>query len=304
MQYKKGIALASCCIFVIVISFIMPVYGEVKSLKTDKTFYIKESTIIFSGTVDKNDFRKQVNIVIHDPQNNFVGITGGFSGDDNTFQVNVKTTDQQFHDRFATKGIYNATAFITTEQNGTVVSFDFSPDGSTVIHVQGGKSTEEIKPSAQNGNTVTSKEPTPKQEAIKNEKSIYDKINERIEYAKKLKESQTRTPTKIDLSEGITLQAYGDTLASQVTTASEQQPPFIFIAAIAGSGVVSAISIYILKNRGRRPNDKQSNKNVNLGKSGTGSEDDYPLVILKNRLANGEITIEEYNEIKNALKEQ
>ena len=134
MQHRKLVMLASCCFFVIVISFIMPVYGEVKSLKTDKTFYIKGSTIIFSGTVDKNDFRKMVNIVIHDPGNKFVGITAGFSEDDNTFQVAVKTTDAQFKDKFALKGTYNAPAFITVEGSGAVVSFDFSPDGSPVIH--------------------------------------------------------------------------------------------------------------------------------------------------------------------------
>jgi len=304
MQYRKGIAISICILFVITISFALSAYAEVKSLKTDKSFYIKGSTIIFSGLVDKNDFHKQVNLVIHDPQNNFVGISGGFSDDDNKFEIIVKTTDPQFHDRFSVKGTYNATAFITVEKNGTVVSFDFSPDGSPVIHAQQGeKSTEETKPPVQNDNTVTNNGLTQKQETTSEEKSIYDKINERIEYAKKLRESQTKTPLKIDVSESLTVQAYGDTSASQVTT-TEQQPPLITImAAIGGGGMTIGTVIFLLNKRGHGTNNKGSNKKVNSGKSITSSTGDYPLVILKNRLANGEITIEEYNEIKNALKE-
>lgn len=304
MQYRKGVAISTCILFIITISFVLPAYAEVKSLKTDKSFYIKGSTIIFSGIVDKNDFHKQVNLVIHDPQNNFVGISGGFSDDDNKFEIMVKTSDPQFHDRFSVKGTYNATAFITVEKNGTVVSFDFSPDGSLVIHAQQGeKSTEETKPPAQNDNTVTNNGLTQKQDTTNNEKSIYDKINERIEYAKKLRESQTKTPLKIDVSESLTIQAYGDTAASQVTI-TEQQPPLIAImAAIGGGGMTIGTVIFLLNKRGHGSNNKGSNKKINSGKSITSSADDYPLVILKNRLANGEITIEEYNEIKNALKE-
>ena len=178
MQYRKGIAISTCILLIIVISFMLPAYAEVKSLKTDKSFYIKGSTIIFSGTVDKNDFHKQVNLVVSDPQNNFVGISGSFSDDDNKFEIVVKTTDPQFHDRFSIKGTYNATAFITVEKNGTVVSFDLSPDGSPVIHTQQGeKPTEESKPPVQNDNTVTNNEPTQKQETTNDGKSIYDKID-------------------------------------------------------------------------------------------------------------------------------
>ena len=109
MQYANKVMLVSCCFLVILISFIVPVYGEVKSLKTDKTFYVKGDTIIFSGTVDKNDFRKQVNLVIYDPKNQFVGISGSFSEEDSTFQIQVKTTDPQFNNKFTLKGTYNAT---------------------------------------------------------------------------------------------------------------------------------------------------------------------------------------------------
>ena len=304
MLYRKGIAISTCILFIIVISFMLPAYAEVKSLKTDKSFYIKGSTIIFSGTVDKNDFHKQVNLVVSDPQNNFVGISGGFSDDDNKFEIMVKTTDPQFHDRFSVKGTYNATAFITVEKNGTVVSFDLSPDGSPVIHTQQGeKPTEETKPPVQNDNTVTNNELTQKQETTNDGKSIYDKINERIEYAKKLRESQTKTPLKIDVSESLNIQAYGDTSATQPTATEPQSPLITIMVAIAGGGIAIGTVIYSLNKRGHGSNNKGSNKKISLGKSITSSTEDYPLVILKNRLANGEITIEEYNEIKNALKE-
>ena len=304
MQYRKGIAISTCILFIIVISFMLPAYAEVKSLKTDKSLYVKGDTIIFSGTVDKNGFHKQVNLVVYGPQNNFVGISGSFSDDDNKFEIVVKTTDPQFHDRFSIKGTYNATAFITVEKNGTVVSFDLSPDGSPVIHTQQGeKPTEESKPSVQNDNTVTNNELTQKQETTNDGKSIYDKINERIEYAKKLRESQTKTPLKIDVSESLNVQAYGDTSASQPTATEQQSPLITIMVAIAGGGIAIGTVIYSLNKRGHVQNSKGSNKKIGLGKSITSSTEDYPLIILKNRLANGEITIEEYNEIKNALKE-
>ncbi len=330
MQYRKGIAISICILFVITISFALSAYAEVKSLKTDKSFYIKGSTIIFSGLVDKNDFHKQVNLVIHDPQNNFVGISGGFSDDDNKFEVMVKTTDPQFHDRFSVKGTYNATAFITVEKNGTVVSFDFSPDGTSVVHPQ---TTTEPAPNA---------EPKPQvqdtsggqaqtdltQKTSDSEKSVQERIQERIEMAKKQREALTKPPVQTAPAEKTTVnQTTNDNVVnntvSKPVSQTEEKPvttnlnpdqffpssdSFVYaIAGIVGAGVIMAV-IYRVKNKNKnktkdKPEEKHEEKIETIQKTIPQPEEQYPLMILKNRLAKGEITIEEFNELKDALKE-
>lgn len=330
MQYRKEVLLASCCFFVMVISFIIPVYGEVKSLKTDKTFYTKGSTIIFSGNADKTDFQKLVNIVIHDPENKFVGITGGFSDDDGAFEISVKTTDSQFQDKFALKGTYNATAFITVEGSGAVVSFDFSPDGSPVVHPQ---TTTEPAPNA---------EPKPQvqdtsggqaqtdltQQTSDGEKSVQERIQERIEMAKKQREALTKPPVQTAPAEKTTVnQTTNDNVVnntvSKPVSQTEEKPVttdlnpsqffpssdwFVYvIAGIVGAGVIMAV-IYRVKNKNKnktkdKPEEKQEEKIETIQKIILPPEDQYPLMILKSRLAKGEITIEEFNELKDALKE-
>lgn len=331
MQYK--IMLVICCFFVITISFAIPVYGEVKSLKADKTLYANGDTIIFSGTVDKEDFRKMVNIVIHDPQNNFVGITAGFSEEDNTFHIPVKTTDAQFQNKFALKGTYNATAFITVESKGITLGFDFSPDGSPVVHSQ---TTTPVPPPK----TETTEEPKPKQDVTSQTqpdttqqtsdggKSVQEKIQERIEIAKKQREALSKPPVQTAPTENhivnqtSSVNVVNNTVTKPVTHTEEKSAgtdmntgqfdldssSFIYaIAGIVGAAAVAAI-IYGVKNKKKNkkqaePKDEQAQKTEAQEKTILPPEDQYPLMILKNRLAKGEITIEEFNELKDALKE-
>ena len=310
----------------------MPVYGEVKSLKTDKTFYIKGSTIIFSGTVDKNDFRKMVNIVIHDPENKFVGITAGFSEDNSTFQISVKTTDPPFQDKFALKGTYNATAFITVEGSGSVVSFDFSPDGSPVVHPQTTTKPEpapnaEPKPQVQDTSGGQVKTDVT-QQTSDGEKSVQERIQERIEMAKRQREALSNPPIQTAPTENTPINQTSNVnvvnnAVSKPVSQTEEKPAttdlnpsqffpssgsFVYpIAGIVVAGVIIAV-IFSIKNKNKnktkdKPEEKQEEKTETTQKTILPPEDQYPLMILKNRLAKGEITIEEFNELKDALKE-
>lgn len=329
MQYRKGIAVSTCILFIIVISFMLSAYAEVKSLKTDKSFYIKGSTIIFSGTVDKNDLHKQVNLVIYDPQNNFVGISGGFSNDDNKFEIMVKTTDPQFHDRFSLKGTYNATAFIAVEKNGTVASFDFSPDGSPVAHQQATtQSPHKVEPTPQVQDMASEQtQPAVTQQTSAGEKSVQEKIQERIEMAKRQREALSKPPVQTAPSENtIVNQTSGANVVNNTVTKPATQTEeksagtdlnanqfdlgsssFTYvISGIAGVGAI-AVVIYGIKSKNKnktksRPEQLREEK-AEAPPTSTPPQDEYPLMILKNRLAKGEITIEEFNELKEALKE-
>lgn len=321
MKHKRLFALS--CFFVIAISLIMPAYADVLTFKTDKTFYKKGDKIIFSGIVEKGDFGELVTIVIDDPSGEFVRLAQAYPDIDDKFQVTVDTQP-----KFLSHGIYNATAFLTNKTNGIMINFDFLLDGSPVIHpepvVESGQETEEGQPQQEDA-PASDTEPTPNSKTNGDEKSIQEKIKERIEAAKKLKESpnpldetneniinQTVSNSSITTNGETSVDNSGvdenklDT--TNMVSATDLGHNLLYVVIGLGvTGVVGAV-IYGMKHKSRRKTDHSSRftseeKNESLQKTTTQSEDDYALMILKNRLAKGEITIDEFNELKKALKE-
>jgi len=78
------------------------------------------------------------------------------------------------------------------------------------------------------------------------------------------------------------------------------------LIALAGAGVIVAV-LYVKKNKLWFNSDFKSTNRRDDSMKPVEKEDDtvedYSLMILKNRLAKGEITIEEFNRLKDALKE-
>ena len=80
------------------------------------------------------------------------------------------------------------------------------------------------------------------------------------------------------------------------------------LIALAGAGVIIAV-MYGKKNKLWFNSDFKLIKKQNVDDSEKSIEkndfveEDYSFMILKNRLAKGEITIEEFNRLKDALKE-
>ena len=50
--------------------------------------------------------------------------------------------------------------------------------------------------------------------------------------------------------------------------------------------------------------EKESKKETDSSKSAEISDEDYNILVLKNRLAKGEITIDEFRALKKALKQE
>ncbi len=158
---------------------------------------------------------------------------------------------------------------------------------------------------------------TPNQPQTNNStQSIEEIIQQRIENAKRLQELLQAKSNEISLNESMSLgDVIGNTTLSQTPTLKNIVSSFDFsnllypLIALAGVGVIIAV-LYGKKNRlWFTPSYKSINTHdsgdsmESVEKDSDSVEDDYSLMILKNRLAKGEITIEEFNRLKDALKE-
>lgn len=123
--------LAFVVFFAIILAtnYFVPITADSVSIRTDKLLYPEGEQITFLGTVEEADFNEPVNVVIRDSDNNFVVMGSSFSGSDGKFEIKVSADE-----KFVNKGMYTVTLFLNDVQTDEKTYFDFSPDGSTVIH--------------------------------------------------------------------------------------------------------------------------------------------------------------------------
>lgn len=310
MKHKRPFVVS--CLFVIAFSLMIPVYADVLTFKTDKIFYGRTSTIMFSGTVEQDDFGNLVTIVIEDPNGNFVKLLQAYPDADDKFQKSLDVS------KFYTDaGTYNATAFLTNKTNGIVIDFDIEKQRPVTTQPVTQQMSE---PKQEENKPVFDTQTIQNSDSGDATKTIQEKIKERIEAAKKLKESQTKIIENLDnkttsattpVTNNATSTDNSNTGeeksdATQETKASLDSNLLYVIIGLGGAGAAGAV-VYSVKNK-PKPKDYSSyftpvEKTEAAQKPDVQSDDDYALMILKNRLAKGEITIEEFNELKKALKE-
>lgn len=246
-----------------------PVYAEVTSLQTGRSLYSIDMQISFTGSTESADSQKLVNLVIQDPYGKIVLMTGGFAEPNGTFHITVNTNDES---QFGIKGTYSATAFVNEKSTGKTIFFDFSPDGSPVAHVVPQQSA--VGTSKNSGTNTTQ----------------YGLGSKRYEYS--LYESPDISD-KIAASKNSILATSGQ-LAGPNDLSGVVYPVMIaFGAAIVG---------FIFYRRVKRSKVAGGDK-LPEPASEEGGETDYAMMILKNRLAKGEITIDEFKATKAALGE-
>jgi len=88
MGFEKNITLVLFGILVLLI--ISPAYAEVTSFQLDETFYIKGDQISYSGTVD-TDSSGLVSIIFRDGNDDFVLLAQAYIQPDSTFQKSIST---------------------------------------------------------------------------------------------------------------------------------------------------------------------------------------------------------------------
>ncbi len=321
MTVRKEKLLVLCCFFVIAVALIMPAYADIKSFKTDKTFYKKGDKIIFSGTTEEEDVGEFVTVIIEDPAGNFVTLRQGYVTIDKNFTITIDTKE-----KFASHGIYNATGFVENKTNSVWKTFDFSLDGSPVVHptsqpAPAPQPTQQPAPQPQPTSTPTQQPSQPNEEnqnESDDELTIQEKIKERIEAAQKQKEAQANPPPQTESGSTVDQTTTGESTATsddttmtgdKSSTAGISVPidlgsnMLYVVIGLGGAGAIAGV-VYGIKNKNRHDrDDKPIVKIRESSVKSAPSEDDYALMILKNRLAKGEITIDEYNALRDALRE-
>ena len=321
---------------ILLISTVVPAYAAVTSFHTDRTFYVKGDQISISGIVDAES-TGIVSIVFRDSNNKFVLLTQAFIQPDNTFKKDI-TTELKFTDH----GIHNATAFIFNLTKGKTVSFDFSMDGSipipAITKILTSKSPVETGDSISNENeskpkvipeTFSENEESELPDFVDPEKGpqyyldryynepTYQDWFDRnypdltIEEAVGL-ESQTNLSIKEVIEEKIDnvipVNIFPDVEAATIineplSNDNSSNREFALLSLALGGVAILFGATYGIKRKVDINSKNISQNRVSIRKM-FGSLLGYsPMDVIKNRLAHGEISINQYTRLKKALGE-
>lgn len=321
---------------ILLISTVVPAYAAVTSFHTDRMFYVKGDQISISGIVDAES-TGLVSIVFRDSNNKFVLLTQAIIQPDNTFMKNI-STELKFTDH----GIYNATAFIFNLTKGKTVSFDFSMDGSipipSITKILTSESPVETGDSVSNENESRpkvipetfseneeselpdfvdpEKDPQHYLDRYYNEPTYQDWFDRNypdltIEEAVGL-ESQTNLNIKEVIEEKIdsviSVNMLPDVEAATIineplSNDNSNNREFALLSLALGGVAILFGATYGIK-RIVDINSKNISQNRASIKKMFGSLLGYsPMDVIKNRLAHGEISINQYTRLKKALGE-
>jgi len=122
--YKK---LTGFIIFSLFLLMIVPVYGDVTSMKLEKNFYINEENFTLIGTQDGENV---VYIIIRDAGGNYKGMLSDPSRD-----LDFSAIPRPVSNFFDNKGIYNATAFIDEQKEDEGFTIKIEYDGKKIFEV-------------------------------------------------------------------------------------------------------------------------------------------------------------------------
>lgn len=321
---------------ILLISTIVPAYAAVTSFHTDRTFYVKGDQVSISGTVDVES-TGLVSIVFRDSNNKFVLLTQAFIQSDSTFKKYI-STELKFTDH----GIHNATAFIFNLTKGKTVSFDFSMDGSipipSITKILTSESPVETGDSVSNENESRpkvipetfseneeselpdfvdpEKEPHHYLDRYYNESTYQDWFDRNypeltIEEAVGL-ESQTNLNIKEAVEEKIdsviSVNILPDVEAATIineplSNVNSNNHEFTLLSLALGGVAVLFGATYGIKRKVDTDSKNISQNHASVRKMFGSIRGYSPMDVIKNRLARGEISINQYTRLKKILGE-
>ena len=301
---------------------INPVFAEVTSLQTNNDSFMMGDKIKFSGTVDAGSIGL-VTIVIRDQNNEFVLLTQSPINHDDTFEniVNIES-------KFTQNSTYNATGFILNMTKGVTSEFSISLNNSQIdntdtieetkneiIHNEQNKEIEiqetsnlDKKTNVINTDFVDPNKPpsyyTERYYSEPEYKSWFDRnypgqtIEETVGYTEVDK-------TKSTVDKIVKNEIIPEAQASSIIEISQNEDSDSDIAKIVlalGTLAVLFGAVYAVK-RQVDSNSRQIsiNKETIREKIIRPIRGSTPKEIIQTRLAKGEITLEEYEQLKSKL---
>ena len=315
----------------LIVSTLTPAFAEVTSFELDKTFYTKGDQISFSGTVDEKD-TGLVTIVIRDSNGEFVLLTQAFIQPDNTFQRSLDT-DKKFDDH----GIHNSTAFILNLANGQTISFDFSQDGTLPVPsitliltesteqnetaVEDNSVSQTISEPVLENNSITlanfvdtTKDPQHYLDRYYNEPTYKDwfdsnylglTIEEAVgletvsSIAKTIEDSLENVITDEVIPVAEAIQTVDNSFDGNGSETNE----IALLGLTLGGLAILFSAIYGIKKKVDTNSENISKNRESIKKKMFGALHwNNPEDVIKNRLAHGEISVEEYSTLKRALQ--
>jgi len=310
-------------------SVTVPAFAEVSNFNTNDSQYDAiNDEIVFSGIVDDNS-DLLVTIVIRDQKNKFVLLSQAIILSDYTYEKTIK-----INEKFSLDGRYNATAFITNMTLGKSVNFEFVYDGFPDTLVDNEPIPEVNQPSIATTNVIedalientivgeitnTVIETQSFVDSTKNPKDYVDRYYNEESYRKwfdknypnfTIEEAVGYVPIETIIENNnevlVTPIANAVLMSPSVTINDElgENELSQMIFAIAGMGVLLG-AVYGIRSKfdGKiNVNVKKPNRIMRKLFSPIISQE--PLDMIKNRLAKGEINVEEYTDIRNALKNE
>jgi len=324
---------------ILVFSIIIPAYAEVTSLNIDKINYIPGDKITFSGTVEEGS-SGLVSIVIRDHTDEFVLLTQALIKQDNTFQrsldINQKFTKFGFYN--ATAFIFNMTVDervtfelfvagslpeVPQSEISTQNKFEINLQETITIDEQnnllsskGLQETFEKKDEKLADFVDPNKDPQYYLDRYYNEPSYKDWFDRNypdltIEEAVGISTNFIITKTieknieKIIPEEIIPdAEAISVVIDSLNSDSADSREAVLFGLALGGLAVLFT-AVYGIKQRVDTNSENISQNRESIKKKMFGvllGKD--PIDVIKNRLARGEITMEEYDHLKKALQKK
>jgi len=304
--------------------FTNPAFAELSTLNINDNSFFKNDQIIFSGTVEKGS-SGLVTIVIRDLNNKFVLLTQAIINHDYTFEKRVA-----IEDKFTEQGIYTANGFILNMTKGISTEFFVSLNR---IPINNNDVKEELVESNPKdiqliGNTPM-KQPEPTQNTKPNfpdfvdfskdpyyyveryyseptYKSWFDRnypgltIEEVVEYTDSIDE--TKTTVQGIIKKDIIPEAQASSIVTSTQNTTDNSDIAQISLAISSLGILFG-AVYGVKRKVDN-NSRQIliNKDTIRKKIIKPIMGTSPLDILQTRLAKGEISLEEFENLEKKLK--
>ncbi len=338
MNEKKSI-FSLTIIGLLVFSIIMPAYAEVTSLNVYKINYIPDDEITFSGTVEEGS-SGLVSIIIRDHTDEFVLLTQALIKQDNIFQRNLDINQKftKFGLYNVTAFIFNMTAgesvtFELFDENSLPMIPQSEVNAPKVFEIDLQETIvldEQNNLSSSDSSQITSekkdekladfvdpnKNPQYYLDRYYNEPSYKDwfdrnyldlTIEEAVGVSTNFiiietieKNMENIIPEEI-IPDAEAISVIVDPLILDSTSSREAA---LFGLALGGLAVLFT-AVYGIKQRVDTNSENISNNRESIKKKMFGAllgKD--PIDVIKNRLARGEITVEEYDHLKKALQRE